>query len=163
MSERSKRSLTRRCPSDTWEPRVDQDNHARTGAAPGAGSCTRTRARMAHGTLVYRLSLESRRRGAAGVRRAPSSNIANPSKYHITRRIICAIVRIQSKIPCEKGCVVNKRLRPEPLSPRPTRQRERPTQSEEAATCWPLAFAVGRRNRRTSSTKNGSVALPVLL
>jgi len=28
---------------------------------------------------------------------APSSNIANPSKYHITRRIIWAIVRIQSK------------------------------------------------------------------
>ena len=56
---------------------------------------------MAHGTLVilytdYRLSLESRRRS----RRCappPSSNIANPSKYHITRRMIWAIVRIQSK------------------------------------------------------------------
>lgn len=43
MSERSKRSLTRRCPFDTWEPRVPQDmfNRARTGAAPGAGSGTR--------------------------------------------------------------------------------------------------------------------------
>lgn len=43
MSERSKRSLTRRCPFDTWGPRVPQDmfNRARTGAAPGAGSGTR--------------------------------------------------------------------------------------------------------------------------